>query len=156
MTPVFHRSGFPAPMTRFILFLLLLSPARAQNVLDVWSITTLAASTATPLVTVTGADGTVCVLTNQASTTIYFTWRCTSADAKAITRTAQFSTTSTAQTNLVLSSGQSAVGPLCLVVENPTAAAITAGSLGSVPAGGVAWNCTASGTSVVAGTAVWP
>ena len=126
--------------------------ARAQDITDVFAIITAARSVSTVLVSLTGTDGTVCTLAKLSTNTISATWRCASADGKQVIKPATISSTSATSGTLAL--GQGAV--LCLIAVNPTASAVTYGSLGSIPASGIGWSCTADSTTIKNGTAVWP
>jgi hypothetical protein len=128
--------------------------ASAQTtVATVASTAGLAFSIQTVLVTVTGAEGTVCSLAKQPGSTIFFVWGCTSADGKA-SSVGQFKTTSTVLTDWALEAGQGGVGPMCLVSGNPTSTVIING-LASVPPVGIVWNCYGS-TTIVSGNVTWP
>jgi len=124
----------------------------AQTVLDVTSILQLASKTPTLLQTITGTDGNVCTLTKEPGSSIWLLWGCNGSNGTQ-TRTAQLTATSTtAASSVFLNQGIAA----CLIGLNPTAAAVSMGSLGSVPAKGAAWSCTPDMATILTGTVTWP
>jgi hypothetical protein len=125
----------------------------AQTVLDVTSILQLAGKTPTLLQTITGTDGNVCTLTKEPGPNIWMLWGCNGSTSGVQTRTAQITSTgTTAASSIFFNQGIAA----CLIGLNPTAAAVTMGSLGSVPAKGAAWSCTPDMATILTGTVTWP
>jgi hypothetical protein len=134
-----------------------------QDIRDVLNIQSLAATTNTLAVSVTATqgDGTVCKLTKVSVASIALLISCASSDGKITLGTATVRATGTSTP--ILPVGQGDV--VCLVVVNPTTAAVPFGSLGSVPANSVAWTCSTnirtagaiSGQTVpVNGSVSWP
>lgn len=89
-------------------------------------------------VTATGGDGSVCTLVKIPSNTISATLKCQTADGK--TTTGQQPLRSTSASPVFMPWGFGDI--FCMIVVNPTAAAVTEGSLGSIPANSVGWSCT--------------
>jgi hypothetical protein len=102
------------------------------------------------LQTVTGTDGTVCVLSKVPNAKIFAWWAC--ALAGQTTKSAQIQSTSATSGFVVLGQGQ----VLCLVGINPTASPVAFGSLGSAPAAGIAWSCANGTAAIVNGAVSWP
>jgi hypothetical protein len=153
-------------MKRFLLSLaipLLTYPACGQTMTDVQSMLNAVKSTTTVLATITAqfGDGTVCTITKFAGSVPHVGLKCVPGDAKSLLTQANLTLGSTLQT---LPFGYGDV--LCLVAVNPTGTAITLGSMGTVPAVGMAWQCSSNiesattgvtgQTSLVSGTATWP
>ena len=134
----------------------------AQSIADVLSLIDSAKTTQTLVLTVTASqgDGTVCTLTKFAGAKPYVGLKCVPGD-----KVSQIT-----QSNLVLETTVQTLpwgygDVLCLLAANPTAAAVTLGSLGSIPAASLAWQCSTNietggivtGQTVpVAGTVSWP
>lgn len=108
-------------------------------------------------VTATSGDGTVCRIVKIAGQKINARLFCTSRDGRSITGSAPLTSTSDATQVNVFGAGD----VLCLIAVNPTANAAPMGSLGSVPANGLAWSCTTNTsagqqTPPVNGSVAWP
>jgi hypothetical protein len=108
----------------------------------------------TLLTSIIGIDGSVCGLYKDSGNSVYASYSCATYDhmqnAYGVIWAAQ---THNSPGNTVFG-----IGPLiCLVGINTTQVPQTMGSLGTVPAQGIAWSCTpGDGKTIVAGTAVWP
>jgi hypothetical protein len=126
-------------------------PASAQSILDLLNLQHVITSNWTLEQTITGTDGNVCSIIKVPNATIYAWFSCV--NSTNLLKSAQIVATGTAIQNNSFIVGQVA----CLIAANPTAAAATEGSLGSVPASGIAWNCAdGDGSTIVKGTATWP
>jgi hypothetical protein len=107
----------------------------------------------TVLATVNGSDGSICTLDKSSTINIRATYSCTTADQR------QSLSGVIAASNLHNATGSVVFAMntiTCLVGLNATAAAVSMGSLGTVPPHGIAWSCTGDGSTTIAGTAVWP
>jgi hypothetical protein len=141
-------------MKRLLLLTLIFAiPAFCQDATGISDAIYRAIAPLTPLVTLTSVDGTVCQLVKLASPTIYASYQCQSADKKTSVNWAPVKSASAAASFLTFGLGPNT---LCVVALNPTASAVTMGSLGSVPASGISWSCAKDQSTIVAGTAVWP
>ena len=115
-----------------------------------------------PLTTITASlgDGTSCTISKGNTAAILASFGCVSGDALTFISPA-----------VVIGGGASrsiyaGLGDvICLLGTNPTSAALTMGSLGIIPAGGLAWSCSTNirtldvvtGQTVpVAGSVTWP
>lgn len=123
--------------------------AAAQSIVDVQNMAAVASAAVTPLQTLTGADGTVCKISKVPGKTIYVYFTCTLGGQSLSPAVIQSS--GAASGNAIISQG----GVMCYFGVNPTAVAVGYGSVGTAPAGGVAWSCAAGGTAVN-GTVSWP
>lgn len=141
---------------KYLLLAFMALGLQAQDITSVMNAVAIAKSTTSSILTVTAAqgDGTSCVLTKASHPTILATWVCTNGANK---------------TSETLASSGSAVNAItresgdvgCIFLFNPTATAVTMGSIGPAPAGGMAWSCstniTAGGqTAIQNGSATWP
>jgi hypothetical protein len=108
----------------------------------------------TLLMSITGTNGNVCTMYKTSGTNIYASYSCLSKDQKQSVT----GVISADHTRNVLGFTIWGMGPvLCLVGINTTKTPLPMGSLGKVPAEGIAWSCTpGDGKRIVAGTAVWP
>ena len=135
----------------FVLSALSVPALQAQSVQDVQNLATLVASPFTVLQTITGSDGTVCTLAKVPGATILAYFQC--ALAGQALKPVEFSSTSTKSGYILLAQGQ----VMCMIALNPTASAVSWGSIGIAPAVGVAWSCAnGPGGTVVSGTTNWP
>lgn len=142
-------------MKRIIILFALLAfgsvGAGAQNILDLLNLQHVITSNWTLEQTITGTDGNVCSIIKIPNASIYAWFSCV--NGTNLLKSAQIVSTGTAVQGNAFLVGQVA----CVIAANPTAAAVTEGSLGSVPASGIAWNCAdGDGTTIVKGTATWP
>jgi len=131
----------------------------AQSVTDMSNSVALASTDSIVAVTITASqgDGGSCTITKLKSGTIAWTYSCADATAKTTARSAVIRSNATAP--VVMPLGQGDV--LCLIAMNPTAAPVTLGSLGSVPAKGIGWSCTTNitgggQTAPSNGSITWP
>lgn len=154
-------------MKSFILCLAFAVAIPAQTVTALANAQQLLLLTQTPGATITASqgDGTACTITKLAGSAIIFIQACTNAVATASLPPIVRASGTTAATTEILSAGD----VMCMLLINPTTAAITMGTLGPAPANGIAWTCTtnirssqASGSSVtgqttpVTGSLTWP
>ena len=108
----------------------------------------------TLLMSITGTNGNVCTMYKSSGNNIYASYSCLSKDQKqSLSGVIYADRTRNAPGSTVWG-----MGPvLCLVGINTTERPLAMGSLGMVPAGGIAWSCTpGERKATVAGTAVWP
>jgi hypothetical protein len=152
-------------MKNSLLFALALgcaSIAKPQSIVDVQAMLDAAKSAQSVLVTITASQGdlTSCKIVKYSGPAPHIGLSCTPGDGKSVLSQANLTLGTTLQT---LPFGYGDV--LCLVVANPTAAAVTVGSIGSVPASGLAWQCATNISAggivtgqgpLVSGTASWP
>jgi len=145
-----------------LIFILTVSSYAQASITDILSVIDATRATQNVVLTVTASqgDGTVCTITKYAGATPHIGLRCIPGDGKSQLSQANLSLGTTLQT-MFWGYGDVA----CLLVVNPTAAAITVGSLGSVPATSLAWSCStnvdvagvpASQTAIVSGSVAWP
>jgi hypothetical protein len=100
--------------------------------------------------TFTGSDGTVCTLQKVAGAVITARLNCTDGSTAIYTT---ITGTGTAPAGGTVGLGQ----VIALIGINPTAAPVTMGALGAVPANGIAWSfATGSGNPVSSGAVGWP
>lgn len=126
------------------------SLAAAQiNVSQVQALAQQATSAYTVLQTATGADGTTCTLYKTAGSTINGGLQCSLNGQTA--SPVVIVDTSTTSGFLWFAQG----GVMWIIGENPTAAAVSFGSVGSAPAKGIAWAVAAAGVTQT-GTVSWP
>ena len=126
-------------------------PASAQSILDLLNLQHVITSNWVLEQTITGTDGTVCKIIKVPNASIYAWFSCT--NGTNLLKSAQITSTGTVIQNNSFIVGQVA----CLIAANPTAAAITEGSLGPVPASGIAWSCAdGDGSTVTTGSVAWP
>lgn len=130
----------------------------AQTVQDAHAAVKSAVLTSTPAVTITATqgDGGSCVLTKLQGGQINLGVTCSSTDGKTVKRTTITSQSTAAKFTDILFGDV-----FCLLVTNPTAAAVTMGSVGPAPPKGIAWSCTTGitdggSTALVAGAVSWP
>lgn len=132
----------------------LICPASAQNILDLLNLQHVITSNWQLEQTITGTDGTVCSIIKVPNATIYAWFSCV--NGTNLLKSAQIVSTGTAVQGNSFVVGQVA----CVIAANPTAAAVTQGSLASVPAGGIAWQCAnGDGKTLIPsipGTVTWP
>jgi hypothetical protein len=147
-------------MKLLILLLLSLGCLSAQSVTDVMNAVKLASASSSTLLTLTASqgDGGTLKITKNNGAAISATVSWSSADGKIAEQSAVLKASGTATLAKFLSFGDVA----CLLGVNPTVAAVTIGSVGSVPTNGIGWSCSTNITSTgmqttpVSGTAVWP
>ena len=145
-------------------FFLCVAAAAAQTVSDVQNEASLARTNNTVALTVTATqgDGSACKVVKQAGASIVATLSCTSGDGKTVINsgTLRAGASSTPQVSMLMLGDV-----LCLLAINPTPAAVTLGSLGTVPINGLAWSCSTNietagvvtgQTAPVNGSVVWP
>ncbi len=134
-----------------------------QTTADVIDIEFRAAAVSSIAISITAVqgDGVSCFLTKAAGGKITLSTSCSSADGKTTYNAGVIRSNGTTTSIVALGFGD----VLCLLGVNPTASASAMGSLGNVPANGVAWSCstnirtagTITGQSApVAGSVVWP
>jgi len=138
-------------------------PARAQSAADALNIDNLALTDNTVALTVTASqgDGSSCTLSKLKGGSIAVSLACQSADGKISVKSGALRAAGSAVQTTPFGFGD----VLCLLGINPTGSPVTMGSLGSIPASGVAWSCStnirANGavtgqTVPVNGSVVWP
>ncbi len=151
-------------MKKFILTAVFCAPIFAQpDVRDVLNAKLSAAAASTNAVTVVASqgDGASCSIVKQANGKIAANVVCVASDGKTSLTSAVLRSNGTQTTPLLVD-----FGDICgLVVVNPTASVATVGSVGAVPANGIAWqfstNVRVAGavtgqTPLVSGSIVWP
>jgi hypothetical protein len=137
--------------------------SRAQTVADSLNTDALALTDNTVALTVTASsgDGSSCTLTKLKGGAIAVSLACQTADGKIAVKSGTLRATGPA----VLTMPFGFADVLCFLAINPTAAPVTVGSLGSIPASGVGWSCSTNirtsgsvtGQTVpVNGSVVWP
>jgi hypothetical protein len=138
----------------FALLALSIGGASAQSILDLLNLQHVITSNWVLEQTITGTDGTACQIIKVPNSTIYAWFSCV--NGTTLLKSAQIMATGTAAQSNAFIAGQVA----CVIAANPTAAAVTEGSLGSVPAGGIAWQCAnGDGKTLIPsipGTVTWP
>lgn len=150
-------------MKLLIAIFLCLPALFAQGVNDVQNAKQAAFSTSTIALTVTASqgDGTVCTLNKVANGQIYAILACSSSDGKTALTSTNLRSNSTSTYGFTWGLGD----VLCLIGVNPTATASTMGSLGPVPANGIAWSCSTNirvggavtgQTAPTSGSVTWP
>lgn len=150
---------------RNLLLALVLSAAAAfaQDVITAQNAQELAVTNSTVVLTVTATsgDGSVCTMTKLPSAVISATLKCASSDGKTSQTNQVLRSTSTSTTFIPWGFGD----VFCMLFVNPTTAAVTAGTLGSVPANSIGYSCTSftrlngtvsGNTAPSTGSVSWP
>jgi hypothetical protein len=146
----------------FLAILLAASSYAQSSITDILSMFDATKATQNIALTITASqgDGTKCTITKFAGAKPYMGLKCVPGDGISQLSQENLTLGTTLQT-IVWGYGD----VLCLLAVNPTAAAITVGSLGSVPAVSLAWSCSTNidtagvptgQTAIVAGTVAWP
>lgn len=121
-----------------------------------------AASTLAATIAASSGDGSICTFTKYSGSNVNLRIQCTSGDGKTTLSGTTLRSSSTAATWTVPSGGGDVY---CLFLVNPTAAAVTMGTVGPAPAAGVAWACTTNVRTagvitgngpIVNGSVSWP
>ena len=135
-----------------------------QSIVDLLSLQKIVTTSGSTTLTVTAAqgDGSSCSFSKNNGGSITGVFACSSADGKTTIKTATLR--SNASSTNVFPIGLGDV--LCLIGVNPTGSASVMGSLGSIPANSIMWNCSTNvrdtqgnitgQTAIVAGTTSWP
>ncbi len=150
-------------MLRLLILLVAISALAAQDVRDIMNakLSANTASTTAVTVTATQGDGASCRIAKVSSGVITAQISCVAADGKTSMNSTVLRSNGTVATPLMVDFGDVAG----LVAVNPTTTAAVMGSLGSVPANGIAWQFTTNirtagsvtgQTALVSGSVTWP
>src|ERR1035438_2220288 len=135
----------------FALLFLASGICAGQTAIDVQNVVAAAQATLTTLQTITGTDGTVCVLSKVANAKIFGWFACTLANQTL--KTVQIQSTSAVSGFTILGQSQA----LCLIGINPTNAIVSFGSVGNAPVNGITWSCANGANGILLnGTVSWP
>jgi hypothetical protein len=154
-------------MKKLLLSIFFVTCAGAQTVVgptDVLSLANVVTGSQVLAFSLTASqgDGTACAVAKITGAALTAILRCTPGDGRAsMSAEVLKAGTATAVQSFTLAYGDT----FCLLVMNPTAAAVTMGSLGSIPAVGLGWSCTTNirtaglitgNTAPVTGSIAWP
>lgn len=118
---------------------------------------TVTQSSAALSINASQGDGGTCTITKLTGGQINFSYSCSSIDNKTTLRSGVIQSNGTVASSSVIVFGDI----LCMLVINPTAVAVTMGSIGPAASKGIAWSCSTNitsggNTAIVNGGIVWP